>query len=369
MTRQLESDEELVLLTGCDDTSEASLVRGLLEAHGIPALIQGEHTHALHGVLTDNDEVRILVRRKHLSEAQELLDATIVTDEEDEDEEEPAPEPVLSKWVRRAWLILPLVPLLLILSLVPREMRLRPHRETHEEQLAAGDTAYEAKQFQAAEAAYRQALGAAEQLPEEEGHRPDAQTRLALALMAQERWSDAEPLLRAALAEHSRQDEQETSRSFTEPPAFADDHAYLGEVLYKMKQYGEAETHLRTALSAYRGRFATSKELPTVLQLSALLLEWERPVLAVSALKATLGHLSVKMDESPERYRLLETLALAHQRAGQHEEAVRISQRALELGKRLHGETHPELFDLRETYAGSLRALGREVPETTEAAR
>jgi tetratricopeptide (TPR) repeat protein len=375
MTTFLESDEELVLLTSCADTSEAALVRSLMEAHGIPVLIQGEHTHGLKGVLGESDEVRVLVKRKHLSEAQALLDASIVEDEEEEDEEEeqasaPGPAKREAREARRerrskqvAWAVILLLcsPLLVMLAKVPREMRLRPHRETHERQLLAGDKASEAGQFQAAEAAYRQALGAAELLPEEEGHLPDVQTRLALALMEQERWSDAEPLLRAALPEHARRSELEKRRG--QPfgaPAFANDHAYLGEVLRNLEQYGEAELHLRKAIAAYRNRIGVSDELIAAsLQLSAVMMERERPALAVSALEDALRPSPLPPAENQALYNLLASLAVAHQTTQQHEQAVKVCKRALALGERLHGKQHPELLGVLGTYAGSLRVLGR----------
>ncbi len=368
MTTLLESDDELVLLTSCADTSEAALVRSLLEAHGLTVLVEGEHHRGMQGMLGELQEVRVLVKRKHLSEAQALLDASTVPDEEPDTAPAQVPTkldaPDTGRARRRkrlAWAVLlfPLVPLLLTLATLPRELGLRPHRELYEQQVVAGDEAFEAGRFQAAESAYRQALGAAEQLPEEEGHRPDARTRLALALMEQARWRDAEPLLRAALDEHTRQFEQETHHRLVGAPAFANDHEYLGEVLRNLGQYGEAEIHLRKAIATYRQRFAASEVISASLQLSAVMMEWERPALAVSALEGALRALPVSMDESPDLYLLLETLAAVHQSEDQHEQAVKVSRRALALGERLHGELNPELLDLLDTYAGSLRALGR----------
>ncbi|WNG52020.1 tetratricopeptide repeat protein [Archangium minus] len=287
MTTFLESDEELVLLTSCADTAEASLVRSLLEAHGLTALVQGEHHHAMQGMMSELQEVRILVKRKHLAEAQAVLDASSVPDEE------PASPPP-----------------------------------------SAGST-------------IAPAPGPAK-LEAPDTRRARRRKRLAWAVLI----FPFVPFL-------IRLFEQDASSRRTEVPSFADDHLFLGEVLRHLRRYGEAELHLRKAIALYRQRFAASERQAASLQLAAVLLEWERPVLAVSALEEELRAIPGSAEESPERYLRLEALALAHRFANQHEEAVKVARRALALGERLHGEAHPELLDLLETYAGALRALGR----------
>jgi hypothetical protein len=59
---------ELVLLTACGSTVEASVLRGLLESSGIFSYVQGEnHRALLH--LASAIELRLLVRRADLADA------------------------------------------------------------------------------------------------------------------------------------------------------------------------------------------------------------------------------------------------------------------------------------------------------------
>ncbi|NOK08946.1 hypothetical protein HNS30_07870 [Corallococcus exercitus] len=43
-------DHDFQLLTTCGDSSEAALLRGLLEANGIPCIVQGEQHRSMLGV-------------------------------------------------------------------------------------------------------------------------------------------------------------------------------------------------------------------------------------------------------------------------------------------------------------------------------
>lgn len=64
---------ELVLLTACGSTVEASVLRGLLESSGIFSYVQGEnHRALLH--LASAIELRLLVRRADLADARALLE-------------------------------------------------------------------------------------------------------------------------------------------------------------------------------------------------------------------------------------------------------------------------------------------------------
>jgi len=55
----------LVPLTTCESAEEAATLRALLEAHGIPCVVQGEHHRALLGMLGPYVEVRLLVPAVH----------------------------------------------------------------------------------------------------------------------------------------------------------------------------------------------------------------------------------------------------------------------------------------------------------------
>jgi hypothetical protein len=63
----------LLPLVTCASGEEAWAVRALLEAHGIPCVLQGEHHRALLGMLGSYVEVRVLVPAVHHSSASRLI--------------------------------------------------------------------------------------------------------------------------------------------------------------------------------------------------------------------------------------------------------------------------------------------------------
>ena len=63
---------QLVVLMTCRDQVEAMGVRSLLESEGIEVLVQGEHHRALEGALLG--ALRVMVRRRELDDARELLE-------------------------------------------------------------------------------------------------------------------------------------------------------------------------------------------------------------------------------------------------------------------------------------------------------
>jgi hypothetical protein len=70
--------------------AEADLIRGLLVANGIPAVIQNESAVSmLDGMVTGNRGVPVLVNAEQLAEAQRVIaDSHTPTTDEEADEEE-----------------------------------------------------------------------------------------------------------------------------------------------------------------------------------------------------------------------------------------------------------------------------------------
>ena len=72
---------------------EAEVVKGRLEASGIPAALDGEAAGQLFGItVTDLGEIRILVPTERAEEARELLYDIVDADEEVNDQEEDKPQ-------------------------------------------------------------------------------------------------------------------------------------------------------------------------------------------------------------------------------------------------------------------------------------
>ncbi len=74
----------LVPLLTCGSVEEAATYKGVLDAHGIPCVIQGEHHRALLGMLGPYVEVRLLVPAEQEGTARRLLQPapSLVADEE-----------------------------------------------------------------------------------------------------------------------------------------------------------------------------------------------------------------------------------------------------------------------------------------------
>jgi hypothetical protein len=77
--------DSLVPVLSCASTEEAATLRGVLDAHGVPCVIQGEHHRSLLGMLGPYVEVRLLVPAAHEEVARRLLRPapSAVPDEED----------------------------------------------------------------------------------------------------------------------------------------------------------------------------------------------------------------------------------------------------------------------------------------------
>ncbi|HZN96005.1 MAG TPA: DUF2007 domain-containing protein [Myxococcales bacterium] len=77
-------ESKLTLLTTCADSGEAGALRSRLEAEGIPAVVQGEHHHAMLGAIYGSViEVRVLVPEAALGRAKALLASWEATDTAD----------------------------------------------------------------------------------------------------------------------------------------------------------------------------------------------------------------------------------------------------------------------------------------------
>lgn len=96
----------LVPLTTCGSAEEASALRALLDAHGIPCVVQGEHHRALLGMLGPYVEVRLLVPAVHRPSAARLIAPEL----RPVDDAEEAPDPSTARRRRiLAWAALGLL--------------------------------------------------------------------------------------------------------------------------------------------------------------------------------------------------------------------------------------------------------------------
>ena len=68
-----EEGVSLVPLQSCASVEEAAMLRGVLQAHGVPCVVQGEHHRSLLGMLGPYVEVRLLVPAGQLETARRLL--------------------------------------------------------------------------------------------------------------------------------------------------------------------------------------------------------------------------------------------------------------------------------------------------------
>ena len=67
-------DIELVEVWRAADETEAQIIRGALEAAGIPCSLRGESLRLTHGITVDGlAEVSILVRPEHADEARSVI--------------------------------------------------------------------------------------------------------------------------------------------------------------------------------------------------------------------------------------------------------------------------------------------------------
>ncbi|HUM11048.1 MAG TPA: DUF2007 domain-containing protein [Myxococcaceae bacterium] len=90
----------LVPLLSCGSVEEAATYKGVLDAHGVPCVIQGEHHRSLLGMLGPYVEVRLLVPEGQEGAALRLLRPAPTPVPEDAD----IPDPLHGRRRRRlAW--------------------------------------------------------------------------------------------------------------------------------------------------------------------------------------------------------------------------------------------------------------------------
>jgi len=80
----------LVPLLTCNSAEEASALRALREAHGIPCVVQGEHHRALLGMLGPYVEVRLLVPALHRPSAARLIATPLHAVDDPDDTPDPS---------------------------------------------------------------------------------------------------------------------------------------------------------------------------------------------------------------------------------------------------------------------------------------
>jgi len=83
------SDDDLLQTVFVAATiTEADLVKGLLETHGIPALVQGaDMVSMLDGMVTGNKGVSVVVTASSLEEARRVIEENHHPADEDEEED------------------------------------------------------------------------------------------------------------------------------------------------------------------------------------------------------------------------------------------------------------------------------------------
>ncbi len=81
----------LELLQTVGDNQEASVLRSLLQAHGIRCVVQGEQHRSMLGMLGPYVELRVLVEREELDRARRVIEEAAAAGPPAEDELEAAP--------------------------------------------------------------------------------------------------------------------------------------------------------------------------------------------------------------------------------------------------------------------------------------
>ena len=80
----------LVPLLSCASVEEAATLKGVLDAHGVPCVIQGEHHRSLLGMLGPYVEVRLLVPAGQEEAARRLIRPTPTAVPEESELPDPA---------------------------------------------------------------------------------------------------------------------------------------------------------------------------------------------------------------------------------------------------------------------------------------
>ncbi len=74
------NNEKVVVFRTYDSVFEANVVKELLASNDIPSMIKNEHTTVLLPMFNSMSGVALMVLEKDLAKAQEIVDATNVSD-------------------------------------------------------------------------------------------------------------------------------------------------------------------------------------------------------------------------------------------------------------------------------------------------
>lgn len=74
------NNEKVVVFRTYDSVFEANVVKELLASNNIPSMIKNEHTTVLLPMFNSMSGVALMVLEKDLAKAQEIVDATNVSD-------------------------------------------------------------------------------------------------------------------------------------------------------------------------------------------------------------------------------------------------------------------------------------------------
>ncbi len=300
------TEAELVLLHTCADNAEASALRMLLDAHGIPVFIQGENHRQLVGMFGTYIELRALVRAEDLERAQAVLkeagSESSASAEDDAPEalhEETPPEDDARPRKRKHWLRAVAVTLLvgpLLLPLIPLMTSWLPSTQhAWNRHISEGDEAFEAQAYPEAEAAYRLASEAAREFSATDERVGDTLLRLGAVLYARNRPADAEPVLLQALDFRER--------------LLGPSHVSLAEPLMLLARIHQQERRLADAEA----------------ELRRIVLLFEKDA-----------------SKQPRMGQVLDTLGTVYQERGDLENAALVLEQGVELAGKLHGAQHAE---------------------------
>jgi tetratricopeptide (TPR) repeat protein len=356
------SEAELVLLHTCADNAEATALRMLLDAHGIPVFIQGENHRQLVGMFGTYIELRALVRAEDLERAQALLkqaDSDAPTSEPDAPdalpEETPDPDETRpmnrKRWLRAVALSLLLGPVLMaLIALV--SLWLPSTERTWSHHIREGDEAFEARAYPESEAAYRLADATARAFPAPDERLGDTWVRLGAVLLAQNRPADAEPVLRQALDFRQR-------LFGVNGPALTEPLLLLARLHQQQGRLGEAEAELRHIVQIAQKDPAQQPRLGQVLgMLGGVYQErgdLEGAALALEQSAELMGQLQGAQDADTA----LALARLAEVRMAMHlnEQALELYSRALPVLEKAHGESAPDVLSIAFSL-GTLHAPG-----------
>jgi tetratricopeptide (TPR) repeat protein len=357
-----DSENGLVCLVTCGDVQQATLIRSLLQAHGIQVHIQGEHARALQGIWGVQETLQVLVPRERLAEAEALLDAEPegpAVPEPLAEDEASAASPTVDRRARKrrifAWAVIAFLvaPLFLVAARIGMEARDRPTLQAWQSHLRQGEAAEAAGRLYDAEQSYRQAVTASEALPRSLPERMDAHFALARVHLHRERWTEAEALARRVLAEDSDLGADGSLH-------VADDLMVLGRALAGQHRDQDAIGAWLRAAGLYQERGSYSDAAGAHLQIGLQHAYLGRPRPAVASLQQARGLYRLSFDADPrDHFVALAVLASRQEELGQPEEVVQVAREALHLGQSGLEGLESEREELLAAQVRALRALGR----------